>query len=86
MINAYRAGQDAADHAPHRPNPHNGISNDRVERLLSIRWRRGYQSRNPMVILDDDHWSDDEHCPADEHTDTGPRHLSIVRDEPQTDA
>jgi hypothetical protein len=54
MINAYRAGQEAARVAPFRPNPHNGISPDRVERVLSKMWRRGYQSQNPMPTPTDE--------------------------------
>lgn len=77
MINAYRAGQDAAQNAPHRPNPYNGTSKDRAERVLSIMWRRGYGSRNPMVLRDDEE-------PSDEEIDAAPRHLSIVKDEPTT--
>lgn len=54
MILAYRAGQEAARVAPFRPNPYNGISTDRAERLLSIMWRRGHLSANTMPQPTDD--------------------------------
>ncbi len=44
MVDAYRGGERAArDRGAWNSNPHHATSQDAVERLLSILWRKGYQ-------------------------------------------
>lgn len=54
MIDAYRAGRDAGREGRRFRNPHRGTSGDRLERVLSMCWARGYSAGNPMPRPTDD--------------------------------
>lgn len=62
MRTALRAGwaaQDAGE--PRSSNPWDLRSDDVAERVLAVMWCRGWDDRNPMVILSDD---DPDHDPS----------------------
>jgi hypothetical protein len=53
IVEAYRAGEQAArDRRPFR-NPWRGDAPTARERVLSIMWARGYSDGNPMPVLDE---------------------------------
>lgn len=50
MAGAYRAGLRAARARQGRRNPFDGNAADRLTRILSIMWARGYSYGNPMRL------------------------------------
>ncbi len=48
LLDARRAGRQAARQAGANRNPHRGAAATSRERVLSVMWRRGYRAGNPL--------------------------------------